>query len=418
MSRILVITSAYPPERLGGYELSCQDVVGRWRRRGHQVEVLTGRARGSEASPEAGIRWDLDTYFKGDTFERWPIKRCLSAERHDNDVLKATIERFDPEVVSVWHMAGIPMSLLSHLLRRRLPLVAVVCDEWPGYLPAVDPWMRRCRRWPWTWGLIEDLTGVPTGVPDLDRYASFCFVSHYVRDRCVKRSPWMFPRSTVTYSGIDPADFPLTARREPRVWSGRLLAVGRLDPVKGFDTAIRALVHLDTATLEIVSTGDGTYRRELEGLASDCGVRDRVTFSTGDRVSVRARLLDADALIFPSVWAEPFGLVPVEAMASSVPVVATGTGGSGEFLHDGDNCLLFAPGDALSLSGAIEELAGSEELRRRVTESGLTTAGLLTVDALADQLEEWHLAASGGFAEGLPGPPRDMRKYLPAGSPV
>ncbi len=55
-----------------------------------------------------------------------------------------------------------------------------------------------------------------------------------------------------------------------------------------------------------------------------------------------AELAAADALLFPVQWEEPWGLVPLEAMASGTPVVATGTGGSGEYLRDGDNCLVYA----------------------------------------------------------------------------
>ena len=41
MTKTLLITSMYPPHHYGGYELSCQDVVERWRARGHDITVLT-----------------------------------------------------------------------------------------------------------------------------------------------------------------------------------------------------------------------------------------------------------------------------------------------------------------------------------------------------------------------------------------
>ena len=52
-----------------------------------------------------------------------------------------------------------------------------------------------------------------------------------------------------------------------------------------------------------------------------------------------------DAVLFPVRWDEPWGLVPLEAMGSGCPVVATGRGGSGEYLRDGENCLLVPPAD-------------------------------------------------------------------------
>ena len=51
-------------------------------------------------------------------------------------------------------------------------------------------------------------------------------------------------------------------------------------------------------------------------------------------------------VVFPVRWEEPWGLVPIEAMARGRPVVATGRGGSGEYLRDGENCVLFEADDA------------------------------------------------------------------------
>jgi glycosyltransferase involved in cell wall biosynthesis len=106
-------------------------------------------------------------------------------------------------------------------------------------------------------------------------------------------------------------------------------------------------------------------------------------------------------MVFPSTWAEPFGLVPIEAMACGVPVVATGVGGSREFLVDGENCLLFTPGDEASLVEAVRRLASDPGLRARLVRNGLETAAELDVDRLADDMEAWHVYEAGGAV----GPP-------------
>lgn len=411
MTRVLVITSAYPPEHLGGYELSCRDVVERWRAGGHEVLVLTGRPRRGRLLGDEGVRRELATYFDGERFERWSPLQSLRWQRHDVTVVESALAAFAPDVVSVWQMAGIPLSVLTLLARRSLPMVAVVCDEWPGYILAMDPWMRRLRRWPRTWARIERATGVPTAIPDLDRAASFCFVSHNVRDCSLKRSCWMFPRYTVTYSGIDLSTFPLGTVEGAVDWRGKLVVAGRLDPSKGFQTAIEALSELPEATLEVVSAATGSYQKELEAVARDRGVVDRVAFAVADRAGLRERFAAADAVVFPSVWREPFGLVPLEAMATGVPVVATGTGGSAEFLQDERNCLRFPPADVAALAAAVRRLAGSPELRRDLVAGGLETARRLSVDTLAAVLEDWHLAAADEFRTGVPGPPRDLRTY-------
>jgi glycosyltransferase involved in cell wall biosynthesis len=81
-----------------------------------------------------------------------------------------------------------------------------------------------------------------------------------------------------------------------------------------------------------------------------------------------------DAVLFPVTWHEPWGLVPLEAMAVGRPVVATGTGGSGEYLVDGENALLVPPGDARALATAVERLRDDPGLRERLVAAGCRTA--------------------------------------------
>jgi glycosyltransferase involved in cell wall biosynthesis len=128
---------------------------------------------------------------------------------------------------------------------------------------------------------------------------------------------------------------------------------------------------------------------------------------------VRSRYLAADVALFPSEWAEPFGLVGLEAMACATPLVATGTGGSGEYLRHEVNALVVAPGDPAALAAAVRRLAGDAALRRRLVASGRRTASRFTAGAMADELEAWHAAAAARFAGGAPTPRKD-----PAGGPL
>ena len=181
-----------------------------------------------------------------------------------------------------------------------------------------------------------------------------------------------------------------------------MVNAGRLDPRKGLETAVRALVHLPTTTLELLPAADDPYRAELEKLAAELGVRDRLQFTLTTRDRLRRHYLDADVCVFPTEWDEPFGLVPLEAMACGTPVVATGRGGSGEFLLGDENCLRFPDGDPAALAAAVQRLAADPSLRERLVTGGLRTAAELTVDRYAESLEEWHIAAAGRFAGGRP----------------
>jgi hypothetical protein len=204
---------------------------------------------------------------------------------------------------------------------------------------------------------------------------------------------WQFPDAALVPIGVDTREFPITAA-EPRAWAWRLLYVGRVVPQKGVPTLIKALRHLPPETrLDVVGHAHPSEHQALVDLANEDGVADRVTFSmASSRRDLKERYRRADVVVFPSEWAEPFGIVPLEAMACGTPVVATGTGGSGEFLVDGTNCVVFRPGDPLDLAAAVLKVGEDSALRDRVVAGGTVTASRLTMDRFADELERLHVA--------------------------
>jgi hypothetical protein len=104
---------------------------------------------------------------------------------------------------------------------------------------------------------------------------------------------------------------------------------------------VEALVHVpEAATLTVLGGWDEGEESRLRELAERHGVAARVTFrGQRSRADVHAAYADADLVVFPVRWEEPWGLVPLEAMARGRPVVATGRGGSGEYLREGGNRL-------------------------------------------------------------------------------
>lgn len=409
-----MLSNMYPPHHYGGYELSCRDVVDRWRAQGHDVEVLTTTMRvdGVDDPPgeaSAGVHRELGWYWDEHVLTSPPPWRRFLHERRNHRALYAALRRHRPDVVSVWNMGAMSLGLLQPLVDSGIPVVYVVCDDWLIYGVRLDAWMRAFRDRRALGRVVTRLTGLPTSLPDIGADGTFCFVSETTRARAEEHSDWRFPRATVTYSGIDLTDFPLCEPAE-RPWRGRLLCVGRIDDRKGHDTAIRAIASLGgSASLEIVGKGDQAHQRELEELVAALGVEALVQFRSVGRSDLAPVFRAADAFVFPSRWSEPFGLVPVEAMACATPVIATGVGGSSEFLDDGVNCLLFPANDHEALAAAVRRLADEPELRARLARGGRATAADLTVDRLADVLEEWHVAAATRFREGVPA--RRHRSY-------
>lgn len=402
--RILVLSNFYPPHHFGGYELSCRDVMARLARNGHDITVLASNVRvdGVTDPPgerEAGVRRDLEMYWEDHVLLRPSLLARWRMERANQRALLDAIASVEPEVVSVWNMGAMSLGLLATVAERGIPMVFAVCDDWLVHGPQLDAWQRVFLRRPKLGSTVAMLARVPTSLPDLGSTGAFCFVSDFTRQRAEQERGRPLPISTVVYSGIEQSEFPPRPEARPP-WQWRLLYVGRLDERKGLETLVDALREMpETATLEIIGRGDPDYLRKLRSIVHERSLGDRVTFDVADRSELAAHYWRADVCVFPSEWDEPFGLVPIEAMACGTPVIATGTGGSGGFLVHGVNCLRYRPGDPRELAAAVARLADDEDLRARIAAGGSTTAARLGTDQLAQVFEAWHIAAVGGFGE-------------------
>lgn len=136
--------------------------------------------------------------------------------------------------------------------------------------------------------------------------------------------PLASPKVRAIGHGIDVAGLPCVPERTPPL--RRLLGLGRYAPVKGWDTALAALTELPSATLTIhgpqLTEADRAHRPELERLAAELGVRDRVVF--GDAVAhaqVPQLLGLADAVVNPT-HGNAADKIVYEAAAACLPVFA------------------------------------------------------------------------------------------------
>lgn len=396
--RILVLTNMFPPHAYGGYERLCHDVSERWVRAGHEVVVLTSDLRlpgvGTGDDPGTEVRRALKLYWDDHRILRPGPWRRIDWERSNNHHLARLIDDLQPDVASAWAMGAMSLSLLTHLGERRVPVVSVLCDEWPVYGPHVDAWSRVVAARPVLARALHAVTRLPAELPDLDSLGPACFLSHALLRSVRRGSRWTFPSAAVVPAGIDNAEFPTAPDAGSRDWQWRLLHVGRIDRRKGVHTVIEALASCPlAATLDILGSGDAQYLDELHILTERLGLTGRVRFGSATRQELAGQYAAADAVVFAPLWDEPFGLVPLEAMACGTPVVASPTGGSTEFLVDGENCLAFASGDAGALAVALERLASDADLRRTLVDSGLRTAARFDIDTMAHQLERWHRRA-------------------------
>jgi glycosyltransferase involved in cell wall biosynthesis len=152
----------------------------------------------------------------------------------------------------------------------------------------------------------------------------------------------------------------------------RIVCVGRLVPRKGFDLVIRAMALLadkgeDDVELVIVGGADAASfagdpeTKRLSELAKELGVDERVHLRGQlPQAHMPAVLRSAD-LVVCSPWYEPFGIVPLEAMACGVPVVAAAVGGLTDSIVHGVTGLHVPPKDPEAIAEAVCALLGDPE---------------------------------------------------------
>lgn len=197
-------------------------------------------------------------------------------------------------------------------------------------------------------------------------------ISHHNVDwLCTHATPMAQHKLKVIHCGVDMQRAPWQLlHRDVRT----MLAVGRLDPVKGFETLIDAvaLLHERGIELDCRLVGSGPLEPLLRRRAMQRGVASRIEF-TGAQTQERIRhwMSTATMFVLPSQVAadgnrDGIPVALMEAMASGCPVVSTRVSGIPELIEDDEHGVLVEQRDPVALADAIERLLESDALRQRL----------------------------------------------------
>ena len=194
-------------------------------------------------------------------------------------------------------------------------------------------------------------------------------VSEAVREYSVSRDRIKAKKITVILNGIDILKF--SAAEKERFSNPPVIAViGRLDEQKGHKYLFEALNLIKMIQWVLWVVGDGSLKNNLELLAKDLNLRERIIF-LGARRNVAEILGQIDIFVLPSLW-EGLGLAVLEAAAAGKPIVASRVGGIPEIISDGETGILVEPKNVKSLADGLEHVllgtAEAKEMGERVRE--------------------------------------------------
>lgn len=410
--RILFVSNYYPPAPLGGYTEWCHEVACALQTRGHEVGVLTTR---SDSGSEKPLPYPVERLLHEETdrYHYRPVDFLLgyrARQAENRRAVRASIERFAPDVVFVWGMWNLSVDVAATVESVMGDRVAYyLCDYWPladdpheryWGSPTTRPWLRPLKRW----AAVAARRVHRVGRGERPAFPQWVAVSEAVRSILVKGG---LPegRSSVVHGGIVLDRFPWRPPRPSWDDSGlRLLYAGQLAPQKDVGTAVDALGHLvgdgdvEVARLTIVGSGHPETEAGLERLARERGVEQWIDWRAGVEAARVPRLLaDHDVLVFPSRYEEPLARTLQQAMATGLAIVATPTGGSAEMLRHGREALLFEPGDSRAMAAQLSRLADDPALAHRLSSAARRTVSeRFTLDHMVTGIERRLLAIHAG----------------------
>ncbi len=185
------------------------------------------------------------------------------------------------------------------------------------------------------------------------------------------------PRSLVLYNPIGQIFQPLPETER----TSNFVFVGRLVADKGCDVLLLALAECARRGYRygVEVYGDGPERENLPALARQYGVSEQVRFCGSVRGKDLVRAYNRSlAVVVPSTWQEPLGVVALEAMACGQAVIASAGGGLGELVSGVG--VTFPNGDSQALADGLIRLAENPGLRQEAERKGAQLARKCSID--------------------------------------
>lgn len=342
----------------GGQNTHVAELATALARQGHQIRVYTRRVAPDQPEwvrvrdgvtvhhvpagpPEPVSKDGLLPYMKD--FSQWLVDQWSGSD-WEPDVAHAHFWLSGMAAVTAGRQTGVPVVQTYHALgvvkRRHQGAADTSPPDRIGYEralgQAVDRVIAQCR------DEVDEL--VQLGVPR----ARICLIP----------------------SGVDNQRFCPAGPMAPReTGRSRVLTVGRLVARKGFADVITALRLVPGAECLVIGgpPADGLAVDRLAGrlleIATAAGVADRVQLIGAVPPTEMPKWYRSADVLATAPWYEPFGLVPLEAMACGVPVVASAVGGITDTVVDGITGELVPPRDPRALGAAIRRLLTDEQRR-------------------------------------------------------
>ena len=187
--------------------------------------------------------------------------------------------------------------------------------------------------------------------------------SQYIKNEFLKHG---FKEQQIIVLPHNPAKISEIDEQNMSYDGNTVLFVGRIDRYKGVDILLKALV-LVKHDFNAWIIGEGDYRKKCEHICKKLNLQDKVKFlGWVPNDDLHNFYLKTTLVIVPSIWAEPFSRVGMEAMGYARPVVAFDVGGNSDWLEDGETGFLVKRMDYKAMADKITLLLTNKLLAQKM----------------------------------------------------
>ena len=387
--KILYINALYSPYVEGGAELSLKLIVEGMQAKGHEVVVLS-------LVPEGGlnVEWvdSVKVYRAGLKNRYWPFTKerpgkyrrlAWHLRDHRNRSMLADVREVlkveQPDIVSCHNLVGWSIAVWDEMNRSGIPIVQVLHDMYllcpnSNMYKGGQPCQQQCLSCRVLRTGHRQRSGKVSAVVGISRSILNRFETHgYFAD---------VPSYIVHNARNIPEARPPRIREEGTPLT--IGYIGTLSAIKGVEWLINQFkasgidghLHIagkgkseDVAHLELLAAGDS--RIIFEGYVNPSDFYPMI-----------------DALVVPSLWEEPLGMVAIEGLANNLPVVASNRGGLRETITDGKNGILCEPDKPDSLGHALATLWQDVAFYNRLAKTARQSVDtFLNVSRMVDEYE-------------------------------
>ena len=353
--KIAILVGLFPPKWLAGTEIATYNLADHLAQRGHEIHIITSQDEGlPEFSEENSfyihrIAWPKIHIIGTITF--W-AKICLK------------IQKIKPDIV---HAQSLPTGIPAWAAKKHLKIPYVVWGQGSHiYLPG------SCIRMA-SKTILKNADAVLALTEDMkQRMLEIC-------NRDISVVP----------NGIGLERFNITSGEKKKGNSKTIIFVGRLHPVKGVSYLIEAMaiVHRKMPDAKLILVGDGIERSKLEELVEKLDLNGCIQFAGQvQQERIPTIMQQADLFALPSL-SESFGIVNLEAMAASLPIVATNVGGIPDIVEEGMNGYLVNAKRPAEVADRILMLLRNDKLREEISANNREKAKLFAWDKVAIKVE-------------------------------